>query len=213
VIFVDSAANIPKSRLFIPTMFMFGLELLGPARSVVSNRRDSWEIEGQIDIYRYFLVYDYGGEIITYDQETYNYRSDGTYWRLGVDINMIPRDEFGSLLYLGFRYAESSYSDEMRGTVFDNQWGYTSFWDVNGHLNARWYEIVLGMRAKVWRELYMGYTLRMKTSLEVSEDPQEFETYWVPGYGVASESPFWGLSYYVAWRFNFGQKYMVPPKE
>jgi len=58
----------------------------------------------------------------------------------------------------------------------------------------------------------MGYTLRLKTSLRLSGD-QELESYRIPGYGLASEASFWGVNYYVSWRFKFREKYTVPVKE
>lgn len=204
--------SIPKYKMIAPTMFMFGFELLGPAYTLISEQRSGWELEAALDVYRYFIVYDYGAEFFDFQKDTYNYSSEGTYWRFGADINMIPRDEYGSLLYFGLRYSESILTEKMTGKVFDKQWGTTYFTSLNGNVNARWIEIVAGMRAKIWKELYMGYTLRLKTSLRLSGD-QELESYRIPGYGLASESSFWGVNYYISWRFKFREKYTVPQKE
>lgn len=193
-------------------MFMFGFDMLGPAYTVISEQRSGWELEASLDVHKYFVVFNYGAEFFDFQKDTYDYSSDGIYWRIGADINMIPRDEFGSLMYFGLRYSGSTLTEKMTGKVFDKQWGTTYFTSLNGNVNARWIEIVVGMRAKIWKELFVGYTLRLKTSLRLSGD-QELETYRIPGYGLASESTFWGLNYYISWRFKFREKYTVPQKE
>ena len=208
VIVTDS---IPKSQMWAPTFVRIGTELINPIRSVLGNRTSGWEVEVETDFHRYVAVFDYGFEKWTFSDTTYMYESSGNYYRVGLDANLIPRDKFGSSLYFGLRYGQGSFEEELVGTVSYPQWGSSLIDGENREMRVQWFEMVMGMKAKVWKGLVLGYTLRLKLSPEFS-DPQEFETYRIPGYGIGRSSNFWGISYYVAWQFQFRQKYMVPPR-
>jgi len=208
VIVTDS---IPKSKMIGPTMFRIGTELIAPITSVVGTRRAGWELQIETDVYRYLLVADFGNETWTFGDSTYNYRSSGYYYRFGVDANLIPRDRFGGSFNFGLRYARSFFDEELFGAVRYPQWGTSLADGKNENMDAQWFEITLGIKANVWKNLVLGYTLRLKAGLSLSEF-QGLEPYRIPGYGISGADNFWGMSYYVSWQFNFRKKYMIPPK-
>ena len=203
--------TIPTSKMWAPTMFRFGYDLLGPLYNVVSRSRGGWEVTGEIDLYKFFLIAEYGNEHFDYGDSLYHYRSNGNYLRLGFDINTMSRDKFGSELFFGFRYVKGSFTESLSGSTSVYQWGFAYFNDENPDLESSWIEFTAGMKAKVWKKLYMGYTLRLKLSPKITGE-QNIEPYRIPGYGLASETNFWGINYYIAWRFDFRQKYMTPAR-
>jgi hypothetical protein len=205
--------SVPKLKMFIPTMVRVGGDVLGLARTAIDKNRDPWEVQAEIDIHRYFLAAEFGGEVARYTDDDYKYKSEGTYWRFGADINIIPREAFGSVLYFGLRYGKSTFSEELLGTVNDPVWGDLEIESYNDMAVAEWYEIVTGMKAKVWKNLYMGYALRVKASLKIENSAElEIEPFQIPGYGLGTQDFFFGINYYIAWRFQFQKKYMVPKK-
>ena len=203
--------TIPKGQMYIPTFFRLGADLLGGIHTAINDSRDAWEIQGEVDVYRYFLVGELGGETNYFVDKNYEYRSNGIYGRFGVDINMIPREAWGSVLFFGLRYGRSNFEEQLYGAVFDPIWGYTIIDDSNKLIQARWYEIVTGMKAKVWKNLYLGYILRLKVSLKIMNPYAiEVDPFRIPGYGLADQNSFYGINYYVAWKFSFRQKYTMP---
>ena len=202
--------SIPKSLMFSPTMIRVGADFIGVARTAISDTRDSWEVQGEVDIYRYFITIEFGSETNHFIQEDYEYKGEGTYWRLGADINLIPREAFGSVLYFGLRYAHSSFNESLTGTVNDAIWGNTAIDVSNEAVKSRWMEVVTGMKAKVWKNMYLGYALRLKFSSKIKNaEDLELDPFQVPGYGRADQNSFWGINYYIAWQFPFKQKYMI----
>jgi len=203
--------TIPKSKMIAPTMFRAGIDLIGLAHSAINDRRDAWEVQAEFDIYRYFIAAELGGEYNHFVREDYDYQSDGTYWRIGADINMLPREAYGSVLFFGLRYANGNYNEHLSGTIIDPVWGEVLIDSSNESVRASWIEVVTGMKAKIWKNLYMGYILRMKASLKIKNESElEVEPYRIPGYGLADANSFWGINYYVSWQFPFRQKYTVP---
>jgi len=203
--------SIPKSQMIAPTMLRIGVDLIGAAHTAINENRDAWEVQAEVDIYRYFITAEFGSEVNQFIREDYDYRSDGTYWRVGADINMIPREPFGSVLFFGLRYANGTFDEDLSGTISDPVWGDILIDSSNENVKARWIEVVAGMKAKVWKNLYMGYILRLKASLKIKNESElQLDPYRIPGYGLADQNSFFGINYYIAWQFPFRQKYAVP---
>jgi hypothetical protein len=71
---------------------------------------------------------------------------------------------------------------------------------INRSMKAGWGEITLGLRVKIWKQLWMGYTARLKMAPQVKGNG-EFVPYEIPGYGLAAKSTYWGFNYQLYWRF------------
>ena len=192
-------------------MFRISYDLVGPLQNAISRSRGAWEVTGEVDLNNLFVIGAFGNEHFDYGDSSYHYRSDGNYNRIGFDLNMIPRDEYDSELFFGFRYATSRFQESLSGERNIFQWGKGYFNEQNTDMKATWIEFTAGMKAKVWKNLFMGYTLRLKIKMGVQGE-QNLETYRIPGYGLAEDNNFWGINYYAAWRFNFAQKYVRPSK-
>ncbi len=204
--------SISGGKLWTPTMLRIGYDLIGPLQNAISRSRGGWEITGETDFNKFNLIAEFGNEHFDYgDNATYHYRADGNYFRLGFDYNMIPRDEFGSELFFGFRYATGNFDETLAGVTNVFQWGSGYMNEKNSNVSATWLEFTAGMRAKVWKQLYMGYTLRLKVAPSLKGE-QNIETYLIPGYGLYSKPNFWSINYYVAWKFSFRQKYTKSKK-
>ena len=193
-------------------MIRIGYDLIGPLQNGISRSRGGWELVGEVDLNKFFAVVEYGNEHFDYGDSSYHYRSSGNYLRLGFDYNMIPRDLFGSELFFGFRYAASRFDEKLSGETNIYQWGAAYMNDENKQLKGSWIEFTAGMKAQVWKHLYMGYTLRLKVAPGIKGD-QNLETYRMPGYGLPARPNFWGINYYAAWKFDFRKKYVRPQKK
>ena len=203
--------TVSNSQLWAPTMIRIGYDLIGPLQNAISRARGGWELSGEVDFNKFFVVTEFGNEHFDYGDSSYHYRSDGNYLRLGFDLNMIPRDKYGSVLFFGFRYATSRFDETISGETNVFQWGSAYMNEKNTKVKSTWIEFTAGMKAKVWKQLYMGYTLRLKVSPSINGE-QNLETYRIPGYGLQSKPNFWGINYYVSWRFDFRKKYVRPQK-
>jgi hypothetical protein len=62
-----------------------------------------------------------------------------------------------------------------------------------------------GLKVRVFKQLYLGFTARFKLALSISGDGN-LRPYYVPGFGKNIGSSAWGFSYYVFYRLPFRKK-------
>lgn len=187
----------------------FGTDILALALSG-SDRYDGWEVNVDADFGPFYLAGDYGAaarnEILANGG---SYSNEGTYWRAGLDVNILKKDPDRNMLFFGLRYAKSTYSERTNLTVSDPYFGTSQYMLYNSAANAGWGEMVVGLRVKVWKELWMGFTSRLKMALNVNGDTQ-VSSYNVPGYGVIQGGSTWGFNYQLFWRIPVARKKKLP---
>jgi len=168
-----------------------------------SDRFDGWEVNADADFGPFLLAYDYGrserNEILSNGGD---YSNEGNYWRAGVDVNILKKDPDRNMLFFGLRYAQSSFSDRANLMVSDPYFGPQQYALSNPDATATWGEMVAGLRVKIWKEFWMGFTSRMKVGLKVRGN-ESLSSYNVPGYGNVSTGYTWGFNYQVFWRIPF----------
>jgi len=67
---------------------------------------------------------------------------------------------------------------------------------TNTDLKADWFELVAGMRVKLFRAVWMGYTGRYKFAVDTFEDRALIPQH-VPGYGRADLRSTWEFNYWL----------------
>ncbi|GCC52633.1 hypothetical protein SanaruYs_28700 [Chryseotalea sanaruensis] len=185
------------AKAFIPTGIRAGWDLVSPARAELSNTFKGFEASVDIDLYRYYPTIEIGNAGRNYLSENgSSYENDGNYWRVGIDVNFMKKDPEKNMFFLGARYARSSYSEEARIVTTDPLWGDYDQVLQNNNLTASWMELTTGMRIKVWKILWLGYTARFKFAKNL-DDNVNLLTTDVPGYGATDRPNTWGFSYYV----------------
>jgi len=148
--------------------------------------------------YRYFPTLEVGYSKIDDKTELHNYYSDGNYFRFGFDYNVIKYKHRldRNLFFVGARYGYTGYSHQADMISITNGWGTLETSLPLTQLNAQWVEGVIGMRGEIVKNLYLGYTIRVKFMLKHS-NYGDYTPYWVPGFGESEKLVAVGLSYSV----------------
>ncbi len=128
------------------------------------------------------------------------YLSEGTFWKAGLDYILNYNREKESRIYLGFRYAQSSYSDEGRYEVASHLW--PSYFEEfkREDFETSWYEVTFGTEGRLFNGLYTGWVVRYKMAATIP-DYELYPIYSIPGYGSGSSKS------NIA--FNFYLKYLI----
>lgn len=180
----------------------FGTDVLALALSGNKQYR-GWEINADADMGRFYLAGDYG---FAQRDETLatggDYHTKGNYWRVGVDLNLLKKDPDRNMLFFGLRYARASSQEILNYTAFDPLFGNVAFTSMNPTVTGSWGELVAGLRVKIWKEFWMGFTSRLKVGLSV-KGATDLSVYYVPGYGVVGTGATWGFNYQLFWRIPF----------
>lgn len=183
--------------MFLPTGVRVGLDVVSLARTYYVTSFEGFEASVDMDIYRYYPTLEFGTSARNYLSETGStYTNEGNFWRAGADVNFMKKDPEKNMFFLGARYARSTYSEKATIITTDPVWGDYSNTFVNSDLTAGWMELTTGMRIRVWKIFWLGYTARFKFGLN-KEDNQALLTTDVPGYGATDRPTTWGFSYYM----------------
>jgi len=163
---------------------------------------------GSIDIgfnNKYFAVFEYGYSEINLEKTSYKYYSDGTFWKIGLDYNMLkkyPTDFLG----VGFRIANSSFEHIAKNISIDySHWGnYSTSTPIVSH-NATWLEVSIGVKAELIKNVYFGWSALVKVHVTGGND-NAFQPYDIPGFGNPSNVINLGANYFIYYQIPFNRK-------
>jgi len=186
---------------FAPRFIQVNYNALRFVENLLNKPQNSQEVQVEMGIHKFQLVADIG-RAETNRGNDYVYRNDGTYWRVGFDINMSKAWE-EQMIGLGLRYARASYQD---AAIFTRPLGDGSeqaFELANTDLEARWAELVFKMRVPVWKGLITGYTMRYQF-FQVTQglEGSQLKPFDIPGYGKTNRPNSFGFDYYIGWRID-----------
>lgn len=190
-----------KRQSFRPTSIRVGTDLISLLKIPLSDQFDGWEVSADIDLSRYYFTVEVGNWEKNFMSEAQQYSNSGNYYRVGFDMNLLLKDPDKNMFFVGLRYAHASFNEQLNYVADDPVFGNVQQTFVNDNMKAGWGEATLGLRVKIWKEFWMGYTARLKVAPTVGTKGQ-FSVYDIPGYGLASKNTYWGFNYQLYWRFT-----------
>ena len=207
----DSLRSLEK----IPLSFRFGIDLYRIILSQVSDDFNGFEVVGDLRLgEKLFLALEIGNTKILKDVEQVNFTTSGNYYKLGFDYNMYENLKgMNNNISVGLRFASSSHSHFLNSyTILDR----SRFWPssnqpiVNGYatgerpnLNAQWFEVAVGFKVKLLKNIFMGLSLRLNRLLD-NKLPENFDNIYIPGFNKKTEENKFGAG------FNYTLTYSIP---
>ena len=190
----------------------FGADISKLVRTALDDNYQGFEINGDYRLSnRWYLAGELGNEQRTLENEQLNVTSKGSYFKAGVDYNLYRNWlDMENMIFVGFRVGASTFSQTLNSrTIFDvnNQYfgqplTITTPIETDG-LTAIWGEIMLGIKAEVLSNLFMGINLQLKfLASETSSD--NFENLYIPGFNRTYDSGIIGAG------FGYTISYMIP---
>lgn len=199
---------------YTPTGIRFGIDVVSIVKSNTDKTFDGWELNADVDFYRYYFTVDYGHWARDYMSSDGYYSNDGNYWRVGIDANFLKKDPDRNMFFFGFRYGRSTFSERLTVKTTDPVWGVIDTYHTNSNVPAGWFELTTGLRVKIWRFIWLGYTARLKFALSTGNTP-DMLPHDVPGYGRADKDSYWGFNYQILFRLPIRKAppVLIPPKK
>ncbi len=167
--------------------FAVSFDLVGAGLMQLS---DNGHYEGALRINlhdEWFPIVEAGIGRADHDDEVtrIRYKTSAPYFRIGIDKNLLNDKHGPNRLYVGLRYAFTSYKvDVSRPDLPDPVW----LWDTgygfkDEACNYQWIEAVVGIDAKIFGPLHLGWSFRYKHCISNSNGQLE-KTWYVPGFGI-----------------------------
>lgn len=194
---------------FKPSEVIFAADVIDLGKSLFTDET-SLEFHAKIDFHHFYLAGEFGVDKINPIGTGFNYSSEGTFFRVGPQVNLMPYNRHRSSIFFGLMYARSSFKDQISYSQPDVGWGDEVIAHTNENLKARWFEANMGINVKVLEPLYLGYTMRFKFSQTLSGNG-ELQPFEIPGFGEADKSSQFGFNYYIIYKLRFRDK-PIPKK-
>jgi hypothetical protein len=158
---------------------------------------------------KYFLAAELGNENKTTDDDRLNFTSKGSYLKVGFDYNAYENWlDMENVISIGLRYGFSTFSQDLNSfkiynpnPYFGEKPSYPSTETYSG-LSASWIEVVAGIKAKVFNNVFMGFSLRLN-QLVTNKKPDNFDNLYIPGFNKTYNGSF-GVG------FNYTVSYFLP---
>lgn len=180
--------SLQKDSIPLFRGFAVSFDMVGAGLMMMS---DYGQYEGALRVNlhdEWFPIFEAGIGKATHDDEvTYlHYSTSAPYFKIGIDKNMLKDKHGPNRLYLGLRYGFTSYKvDIARPGLIDPVWKRDSDYGVHeAPCKYHWAEIVVGIDAKIFGPLHLGWSVRYKQRLSHSEEGDWGRPWYVPGFGT-----------------------------
>ncbi len=156
-----------------------------------------------------YVAGELGTEEKTTDEDFFDAKTTGSYFKAGVDYNVYD-NWFGmdNLIYGGLRVGLSSFKQQLNGfTIYNTDQYWVPFSNPDSTefsgLSAIWAELVFGIKVEVLNNVYVGFSAQLKNL--ISEDqPENFENIFIPGFNRTYDSSGIGVG------FSYNISYLIP---
>jgi hypothetical protein len=189
-----------------------GVDLFKLTRSFYEKDYRGLELVGDYRLTRkHYLAAEIGNEDKTVDDTQLNFTAKGTYLKVGFDYNSYQNWlDMENIISVGLRYGVSSFSQTLNSyEIYDpnNEYFgeaptvYPTNNEFNG-LSAQWIEVVAGMKAEVFDNVFVGFSFRLNRLLS-QKVPNNFDNLYIPGFNRTYNGDF-GIG------FNYTVSYFIP---
>lgn len=185
-----------------------GIDLAPFIMRLIKDERTGFAFIGRYGVKnRWFAAGEVGFEHIKYNKETYRYKSNGTFIRVGMDYDIFNSEDFptNDNIFVGLRYAYAWQTHESeRFTIVDSYWGDYEGSVGSTSVNSHSVDVVGGLRCEVLRNFYMGWTFRCRFLL-ASKHSDDLKPYAIAGYGTYDNKVAIGFTYTIEYQIPFNK--------
>jgi len=164
-----------------------GIDVFQPIYSLINEDTKGLEFVGDYRISkRFYIATEFGFSEATTKEDFFNFYTQGQYIKVGADFNAY-KNWIGmeNMVVVGLRYGFSTFDQTLNEYTVNadpflpNQ-TITSPTFYNG-LTAQWIEFVLGIKAEVLHNIFMGFSFRGNQMISAKE-PDNFKNLYIPGF-------------------------------
>jgi len=190
-----------------------GTDVIKASRNLWDKNYTGFEVSGdyRLDKKMYFAT-DFGIENKFKEEDQLSFTTKGMFLRAGIDYNVYENWlDMNNMIFVGGRYGFATMSQTLNSyniyetnDYFPSQTFYPNIKSTG--LSAHWLEFVAGIKTEVTKNLFLGFTFRMKY-LITQKQPEAFENLYIPGFGRKYSGNIGaGFNYYVSYHIPLFKK-------
>ena len=187
-----------------------GVDLFKLTRSFYEKDYRGIELVGDYRLTRkHYLAVELGNENKTVDDDQVNFTTKGSYLKVGFEFNSYQNWlDMENIISVGLRYGVSSFSQRLNSYEIYNPNQYFGenpvviAGDEYSGLSAQWIEVVAGMKAEVFNNVFVGFSFRLNRLVN-QKLPSNFDNLYIPGFNRTYNGDF-GVG------FNYTVSYFIP---
>ena len=191
-----------------------GIDLAKPIISFFDDNYTGFEIVGDYRITRnLYIAGEIGNEKKSLQTDYLDVTSSGSYFKAGVDYNVYTNWlDMDNMIYGGLRMGAATFKETVNSFTYYNT---DHYWDPEdgplvitdsqefSGLSSIWTEVIVGIKAELLNNLYMGLNVQFKYMVSQNE-PNNFENLYVPGFNRTYDSGGFGFG------FGYNISYLIP---
>lgn len=173
------------------------------------NKQKGLEIIGDIRFTdRYYAAAELGYESKNTEEDFYSFSTSGSYLKLGANRNFYNNwGDMNNEFFIGARYAFSLFNHQLKNYTVNSSIPFFEK-EINSksiefnNLSAHWLEIVIGLKAETFTNLFLGINAQFKY-LAFSTKPSNFDNIYIPGFRKVSANK-------LGFGFTYTVSYLIP---
>ncbi len=197
-----------------------GVDLHRLSRSFYDDGFRGIEVVGDYRLTKkWYAAVELGNVDYTVNDSQLNFTTEGSYLKVGFDFNAYENWlDMENMIYAGLRYGIAGFSQNLNSYKIYDSSGYfdqvTVYPDTKySGLTAHWIEIVGGVKAEVFDNIFVGFSVRLN-SLISDKSPDGFENLYIPGFNRTYGARFGaGVNYTVSYFIPLYKKQAAPKEE
>ena len=156
-----------------------------------------------------YIAIELGSEEKLVNNEVLNFKTKGSFYKAGINYNVFKNiQNLENEIYIGFRYGSSKFDHQLNSfTIYniDQYWNQNNIISSSSYenLNAKWLEFIVGFKAQVIKNFYMGLNLNVNRFLS-QKRPENFSNLYIPGFNKVLENNNIGVG------FSYTIQYQIP---
>ncbi len=182
-----------------------GIDLYNPVSTIIDDNRKGIELVGDYRISKkWYIATELGSMKNTREEDFINFTTNGQYIKAGVDYNAYENWlDMENLIYVGFRYGYATFNQTLNSATVNSD-PFLPLQNIDtpikyDNLNAQWAEFVVGIKAEVMSNVFMGFSFSGKKMISTKE-PDNFKNLFVPGFNrVFLNNSGFGLNYTISY--------------
>lgn len=190
-----------------------GVDISKPIMGLLDENYKGLEFVGDYRLRKnLYLAAEIGAETNTTSHDYFKTTAKGSYLKIGLNLNAYENWlDMNNEILVGFRYGLSNFDQTLDSYTINTGSDYfpgnaIAIGTVSKDLKAHWIELVLGIKAETFKNLYLGFSFSYNILLSI-DDPQGFKSLYVPGFNtVFQTNTGFGFNYTISYTIPFFKK-------